>query len=450
MSVAKFAQLRARAFNRPLLLEPGYAAHFFSYFGSRVGAESLVKADGERIDDLTAHAESYQNRRGRYNAQAGQFEAYSIDRNGIATISVEGTLVHKLGSLDPYSGMQGYDGIIAKLDAAASDSRVRGVLLDVHSPGGEVSGVYDAALAVAKFGKPIAAMANDMMTSAAYLIASQANTIYASPTADVGSIGVVVAHFDYSKAMEAQGVRVTLITAGEHKADGNPYEPLPADVLVATKAELEKARRQFATAVANKRGLSVDALLETEARIFSATDARRLSLVDHVMLPSGVPEHFARAIKQSGPTAQPSKKGNRMDAENETEMMTREQHDAAMQATRESAHAEGVAQGTAEGRRLGATAERERIGAILASDAAATRRGFAMHVATTTDMPVEQAVALIAAAPEPGVGSRDSAALVALASGARAPVDTLETRPAKTGEDRLSAAAERIGVALVK
>ncbi|MGV0954594.1 MAG: S49 family peptidase [Fluviibacter sp.] len=455
MSVAKFAQLRARAFNRPLLLEPGYASHFFAYFGSRVGAESLINADGDRIDDLVAHAESYTTRRGRFNAQSGRYEPYAIDGNGIATIAIEGTLVHKLGMLDPYSGMQGYDGIIAKLAEASSDSRVRAVLLDIHSPGGEVSGVYDAAMAVAKFNKPIAALANDMMTSAAYLIASQANTIYATPTADVGSIGVVVAHFDVSRAMEAQGVRVTLITAGEHKADGNPYEPLPTDVVIETKAKLEKSRRQFATVVASKRGVSVDSLLETEASVYSASDARRLGLVDAVMLPSAVPEHFARQIK-GGQPAKSTNRGNRMDPQNEVEaeMMTQAQHATALAQASETARAEafaaGVEQGRAEGTQAGAKLERERIGAILASAPAATRREFATHVAMTTDMPADQAIAMIGAAPEPGAGTVNVQALAALSSGARAPIDTADTPRQTTGHDRLTAAAERIGVSLVK
>lgn len=463
MTQHNFAHLRARAFNTPLMLEPGYASHFFAYFGSRVGADELIAVDGKAISDLPTFAESYQNRRGRYNNDTGSYEPYNINAQGFAVISIEGSLVHKLGTLDPYSGMQGYDGITAKLEAAANDSRVRGVLIDMHSPGGEVSGVYEAAAAIKAFDKPIAAMANDMMTSAAYLLGSQADAIYASPTATVGSIGAVTAHYDVSEAMAAQGVRVTLISSGAHKVDGNPYEALPPEVYTEVKARLDASRKEFASAVVRGRNasagdvkLSSEAILKTEAQIYGATQARDLGLIDHVMLPSGVAEHFSRQAKKGARPvrgANPSTKGKpKMDTNQENEngtegMITEAAHKAGI----EAAQAQGLADGKAQGIAEGATAERARINEIMSSEAATTRREFALKMATTTDMSAEQAIALLDAAPAEQAASAAAAAgtpeLAALAQGASVPAASGSS--VSTSEQRLNAAAERVGISLV-
>ena len=458
-------RLMARAFNRPLLLDPAYAAVFFSAFGARIGATSLQKADGTIVENLPAFAESYENRRARVNEESGKYEPYALNRAGIASIGVDGTLVHKLGALDPYSGMQGYDGIVAKLHAAEKDTRVRGVILDVDSPGGEVSGVFDAARAVREFSKPIVAVADDQMTSAAYLLASQADSIYASSTAHVGSIGAVMVHYDDSKLLENAGRRVTLIYSGAHKVDGHSYGALPPELIAKFQGEMDGLRRDFAKAVNTGRpSLSVEDALATEAQIYRGSAARKAGLVDFVMMPSAVSAHFERAIKRNNGVKQTRAKPDNSIVKGEAmEKYTQEEMDAAVKeanlagvvAGKASAQASAemaVETATAEALIEGATAERERIKMIVMSEAAAERQEFALEIATTTNLDAKAAVDLLAKAPKQ---QGSMAALRALESGAN-----LGQAPAGTGADgdadnagatmaRLEEAAARKGIKLV-
>ncbi|EEY8413100.1 S49 family peptidase, partial [Escherichia coli] len=152
--------------------------------------------------------------------------------NGIAVLPVSGTLVSRTRALQPYSGMTGYNGIIARLQQAASDPMVDGILLDMDTPGGMVAGAFDCADIIARVRdiKPVWALANDMNCSAGQLLASAASRRLVTQTARTGSIGVMMAHSNYGAALEKQGVEITLIYSGSHKVDGNPYSHLPGDV----------------------------------------------------------------------------------------------------------------------------------------------------------------------------------------------------------------------------
>ena len=116
--------------------------------------------------------------------------------------------------------------------------------------------------------KPVTAFVNDMAASAAYGIASAANEIVVSPTSIVGSIGVVMLHADRSGELAAQGVKPTLIFAGSHKVDGNPFEPLSDAVRADLQASVDAHYRQFLDTVAAGRGrkLTADMARATEAR----------------------------------------------------------------------------------------------------------------------------------------------------------------------------------------
>ena len=114
------------------------------------------------------------------------------------------------------------------LNEALRSTAVDRIVIDIDSPGGSVSGVTEAAAAIrkAKAFKPVVAVANSMAASAAYWIASQASEFVATPSGEVGSIGVFAMHQDISKALSQFGVQVTLISAGKYKVEGNPFEPL--------------------------------------------------------------------------------------------------------------------------------------------------------------------------------------------------------------------------------
>ena len=266
--------IASMAFNEPLLLEPAYARVFFCALAGQLGITRLT----DTVSGVTLGAEQMAEPLALFgdDEDMGPKPARSYQvTNGIAVLPVSGTLVSKTRALQPYSGMTGYNGIIARIQQAISDPDVDGILLDMDTPGGMVAGAFDCADIIARMRdiKPIWALANDMNCSAGQLIASAASRRLVTQTARTGSIGVMMAHSNYGAALKTSGVEVTLIYSGEHKVDGNPYEKLPKEVRADFQARIDATRQMFAEKVAGYTGMSVQAVLDTEAAVFSGQES---------------------------------------------------------------------------------------------------------------------------------------------------------------------------------
>src|SRR5690606_28979829 len=147
----------------------------------------------------------------------------------------------------------------------------------LHSPGGEAVGAFEMAARVRELRskKRTVAVVNGMACSAAYALASGASEIVTTETGISGSIGVVLLHADVSRQLDREGITPTLIHAGSHKVDGNPFEPLTAEVRDDLQAEVNGFYDGFLTTVALGRGkrLTADAARATEARTKMGKDA---------------------------------------------------------------------------------------------------------------------------------------------------------------------------------
>ena len=154
-----------------------------------------------------------------------------VSTPGIAVIPVHGTLVKRTAGLDAVSGLTSYAEITSLLDAALADPAIDGILLDIDSPGGEASGSFELARQIREAStiKPVWAVANDAAYSAAYALAASAERLVVTETGGVGSIGVIALHIDQSVKDANDGYRFTAITAGTHKNDFSPHQPLTDD-----------------------------------------------------------------------------------------------------------------------------------------------------------------------------------------------------------------------------
>jgi len=311
------AQIAQRAFNTPLMVDPAKALAFLSGLGPRITGQDITFAgvdlpagDIERAA-LPARASLFGSDLAQRHQRNGTQPFAMID--GIAVIEIAGTLVHRGAWIGQSSGLTSYEGIAAQLQAAIADPGVRGIALDIDSFGGEVAGAFDLAdrIRAARVQKPVHAFVVEHALSAGYVLASQADRIILPRTGAVGSIGVVALHTDMSGALDQKGIAVTLIHAGAHKVDANPYQPLPEAVHDQMQRELEVVRFLFAETVAAGRGdrLTHASALATEAAVFRGADAVAAGLADELADPITAFRSFAAAPHG---TTSPSRKGPQM------------------------------------------------------------------------------------------------------------------------------------------
>jgi len=207
-------------------------------------------------------------------------------QGGIAVVPVMGALSRRGDAWTDMLGWTTYEGLAATLRTLTADRSVARIVLRVDSPGGTVFGVEDAAQAVADAAKrkPVVAIADGLMASAAYWLASSADEIVAVPGAEVGSIGVIAVHFDESGALEKAGVVATELTAGAHKGEASPFRPLSDADRAALEERIDAQYQLFTARVARGRKVSVEQVRSGfgDGRVLAAPAALRAGLIDRV------------------------------------------------------------------------------------------------------------------------------------------------------------------------
>lgn len=280
----RFAHLAQRLFNTPLAIRREKAEVIMAALAERLGVTQICRLDGA-MPRAGAFGDFDDE-----NAQPGFVPDAGYDvipDTGVAVIPVQGTLVQKLGTLRPFSGMTGYDGLRESILQAHADDDVRAIVLDIDSPGGEVAGCFDLVdtIYALRGDKPIWAILSESAYSAAYAIASAADRIMVPRTGGVGSIGVITMHVDWSKALTNAGVAVTFITYGDRKADFHPEIPLSKEAFEAAQADIDSMGELFVTTVARNRNLTADAVRETQAACYMGENGVSRGLADAVMAP---------------------------------------------------------------------------------------------------------------------------------------------------------------------
>jgi len=207
----------------------------------------------------------------------------------LAVLPIHGTIAHRIGSMADSSGGISCERIARYFRQAVADDTIDTVLLDIDSPGGTVPGVSELAAEIyaARPRVRIVAAVNDHCCSAAYWLAAQAHEIVSIPSGTAGSIGVFAAHTNLQKALEKEGVEITLLQYGTRKTEGNPFQPLSDETRAHLQRQIDQAGTQFVADVARGRGLSPAQVRERygDGRCFIGDDAVRAGLVDRIELP---------------------------------------------------------------------------------------------------------------------------------------------------------------------
>ncbi len=170
---------------------------------------------------------------------------------------------------------------------AAADDRVGAIVLKIMSPGGLVWGTQEAGDAVfeARQAKPVVAVADKYSFSAAHWIATQASAYYATPSGQVGSVGVRAGHVDNSGFEEKIGMKTTLIASSAKKVAAHPYAPLSDEDRAEMQAEVNEMAEAFNAAIARGRGIKVSEVpaIHGTGEVFSARRAAERGMIDGVM-----------------------------------------------------------------------------------------------------------------------------------------------------------------------
>jgi len=226
----------------------------------------------------------------------------------VVVVPLNGYISHKAtiwSALGFETSSQTFGGWIRDLVA---NRDVGAIVIDVDSPGGTVAGltsVTDKIFAM-RGTKPIIAVVNNMMASAAYFIGSAADEIVADPDSISGSIGTIAVHLDWSGLMEQAGVKATIIKAGKYKDEGHPYQPLTDEAKEDYQNMVNDYYDTFVSAVARNRGVTATKVKQDfgQGRVFRADKAVSVGMVDRKatleqviadLMPKGNSKAFSQA-----------------------------------------------------------------------------------------------------------------------------------------------------------
>ena len=294
------------------------------------------------------------------------YRPYSV-KNGVLIIPVMGTLIHRFG-YQMGNTATGYEYIERAVDRGMADPEVNSILFHIDSPGGQAAGNFELVEHISSLRgqKPMLAMVEDKALSGGYSIATACDEIVSTRSGHTGSVGVVVMHVNFSKALKNFGVEVTFIKAGDRKTDGNPFEELSDKARTRIQQGVDKFYGVFVSTVANNRGMSEDAVRKTEADVYDAEESIDVGFADRI---GDFRTELASMEVVQG-------KGIAMSKETQPEP------------TIDVAKVEADAKNS----------ERKRYSDVMASEHYEGREKLAQHLLSTTDMKAAEIVSAIAVA----------------------------------------------------
>ena len=244
--------------NEPWAIRPDYAKRV----ASLVVAEWFAAAGGQQ--------------------SAGPGSPVITTGDQIAVMRLFGTMTQH-GTFWGGPGMEAFGRAAEQL---VRDPSVAAIVVEINSPGGTVAGTEELAAKMAglRGTKPIMGHVNSQMASAALWVGSSLDWLSASPGAEAGSLGVLMIHEDWSKALESQGVKVTMLATPAAKVEGNPFEPLTEDARAYFEAQNKTVYDKFVKAVAGYRNLSQTHVREKfgGGRMLLAEDALKVGMIDRI------------------------------------------------------------------------------------------------------------------------------------------------------------------------
>ena len=230
-------------------------------------------------------------------------QSVARQEGAVAILPYRGVSANRMSMMGDISGGTSYESFGKLFESTLANPDIKAIIADIDSPGGVVSGVDELSqqIAAARGKKPIIAHVNATCASAAYWAWSGADEIVLNPSAEIGSIGVMMVHDDVSAALEKQGVKRTLISEGKYKGEGAPFQPLSEDALAHRKERAKFYYDRFVGRIASNRSVPVATVIDKfgQGRMVDADQAVKLGMADRVAT-------LAETIARFGANAAPS------------------------------------------------------------------------------------------------------------------------------------------------
>lgn len=204
--------------------------------------------------------------------------------NTIAVIPISGPIMYEeSGSLFGGGSSATPDTIVSFINSANKNPDVKGIILDINSPGGTVLASKEIANAVKKSDKPVIAVIHEVGASGAYWIASASDYIIADELSITGSIGVIGSYLEFSDLFDKYGITYERLVGGKYKDAGSPYTDLTPEERKLLQAKIDLIHEAFIKEVATNRNMSVSDVRKSATGIFYlGSEAKDLGLIDEL------------------------------------------------------------------------------------------------------------------------------------------------------------------------
>lgn len=225
----------------------------------------------------------------------------SAPEGSVAVISISGPIMKEDNCGDP--GTKSYEKMIL---SALENPNIAGIVLQIDSPGGTVSGTQHLAQVIKNANKPIVTLAEDLMASAAYWIGSSAKYVLANNnTTRVGSIGTMLSFADVQPYWEAQGVKFHEIYATASTAKNKDFaEARKGNYDAIIEGTLNPLNNEFLAAVKNNRGQALNQDKTLNGQVYLAQEALKHGLIDGIGGLQQAVEKVYELAQQTGAQAQ--------------------------------------------------------------------------------------------------------------------------------------------------
>lgn len=300
MKAINYPFLYEALYRQPLLIEAGVFHSIHAVVFPRIISAQPMTLDtptaaiggpggNDRTNPFSGRRPSSARPKVEYNA-AGQlvitdprFYWSPAGHEDTAVVPVYGMLAKNASWIDQACmGVSDINPIATALEQAMSAPEISKIVLDIASPGGQVTGIRELAGMVRAAsqmpGKTVYAFTDERCASAAYWLASQANEVYATPSSTVGSIGTYLAWLDESVKMQLEGVRLEFFGAGEHKGMGLPGKALSQADRALLQARVQEINGWFTSSVQAARPAVAGATMQGQT--FTGEQSLDTHLVD--------------------------------------------------------------------------------------------------------------------------------------------------------------------------